>query len=300
MVKGICPKCNSIIAIDPSSTNLECPNCHEHILTESAVKSFNRTYNVLKRKAELNMVNMTDYEAAYKNYKQLFAMENTILNNLCGVILSCLYCSNMHKITIREATNALLKGSENVTISKDNVTILSDFLTKVREDSKMIVNAFAAHKEESNYALRMYETAVNEYIYYLDGYIQIFNNLDKYNVYLKEGLELLNEELSGAKKMLTKKVKVKNDTNEPHKFVGLDGKEIIDIFPNKKKAYKITLALLSVVGIGAILSITGLILATNKSIPNAVKYSVLGVGLVMFIGGYFLRHSIVDKNYKNK
>ena len=68
MKRGICNKCESLIELDETESSIECPNCHERIFTETAVKNYYRAINTYNKKGEVALLGSTNYQYAYKNY----------------------------------------------------------------------------------------------------------------------------------------------------------------------------------------------------------------------------------------
>lgn len=296
MSRGICSKCNSLIEIDPKESSLECPNCHEQIFTETAMKNFARAVTMYNKKGEVALLGSTNYPEAYKNYSQLLKLMEKDLGALINTTIARLYCSTLHEIHLKEATDILLNGSDKVEISQDNVAFLSDSLSRIRFDAKKLVDAFKQVKSESNYALNLYHQALNEYIYYLKAYLDIYDAMGELNKYFKESKELLNDEINESQKALNENVTIKNQISEKHDFYDTKHNVISDIYPNMKKMYKARMILYGVMGLGAILAIIGFIFLGMKMNP-ILTYLILGFGLAFFIGGYFIAHHLRSKNY---
>lgn len=297
MSKGICPKCQSLLEVKQNDSAFICPNCHEQILTESAIKMYERAVITYSRKGEAALLGSSNYEAAYKNYVMLLRLKENDLNALYNVVISRLYCSTLHKIYIQEATDILLKGSDKVEIGQDNISNLSTYLKKIRTSAKMIVDELSKHASESKYALNMYHVALKEYLYYLNAYISIYNALDALNQYLEESKELINEEINKCNAELQKEIAVKIENDEKHPFYDQYKKEIISVFPDNNKKYKARIFFFVLMGIGFILSITGLIMLGTGFDNVLAKYLILAIGLLFFIGGYFVQHNLRAKIY---
>ena len=159
MRRGICSRCNSLIELDEKESNFECPNCHERIFTDSAIKNYYRAVRTYDKKAEIALLGSTDYPLAFKNYSLLHELVEKDLGVLFNMAIAKLYCSNLHEIHLKEATDLILKGSDKVEIGQDNVKNLSDALIRVRKDAKKLVDAFKLVANESNYALNLYHQA---------------------------------------------------------------------------------------------------------------------------------------------
>lgn len=290
MKKAICSKCKSLIMVDQTVPTLKCPNCGEQILTETAIKYYYDTISAYRRKADIAFKQKADYETAFTSYDLLHQMVNDDLGILILLVLSKLRSSTMHSITIKEATDLLLKGSDTVEITYDNVNVLSDFFIRIREDAKIIVDAFKAQANKSQYALNQYHEALKQYEYYLKAYLDIYHALDKMNQYLKDSTELINDEIKATNSSLKEKITPEKSESTKHEFFDENGKFIDHIFKNKIKSFKLHLALYAVTGVGLILSILGLIfIATMRdNIPATVI--TLCLGLPMLFGGYFINH----------
>jgi len=297
MRKAICPKCNKLINVDEKMGLIECPECHEQIITTEGIKLYNRTVNLYKKKAEVAFLGSTEYEKAYENYSKLLSLADNVLTLLTATSLSRLYCSNLHNIYIKEATDLLLKGSDKVEINNDNVALLSEFLKKFKEDCLTIINSTARYKKDSKYSLNIYLKAVNEYIYFLKAYLDIYNSLDKLNNKFIENNIVINNELESANKLLKEKIIVNNTSESKQIYKDQKGKEIIDIFPNKKKIYSIRMCLYGSMGLGFITAIVGLILVSTNQDNKLVSGLIAAIGLALFIGSYFIGNALRRKNY---
>lgn len=296
MQKGICPKCSKLIHVDESQPMNECSECHQQIATIDSIKSYNRNVNFLKRKAEMTFLGSTEYKKSYEYYSKLLELVDNALTVLTATSLSKLYCSNLHNIHIKEATDILLKGSDKVEINNDNAKLLSEFLKKFKEDCLLIISSLSKYKSESKYSYNIYVKAVNEYLYYLNAYLEIYNAMDKLNSSFVENKDAINKEIESAKKLLKEKIKVNNDTETKQVYKNDKGKEIIDIFPNKKKIHNIRMSLYGCMGIGFITAIVGLIListSSNKLAPSLVASGGLG----LFIASYFIGNYLRRKHY---
>lgn len=300
MSKGICPKCQSLLTVNNNDSAFICPNCHEQILTTSAIKMYQRAIMAYSRKGEANLMGSSNYEAAYKNYVMLHRLKDDDLNVLYNVVISRIYCSTLHKLYIQEATDILLQGSDKVEIGQDNISSLSTYLTKIRTSSKLIVDELKKYASESQYALNMYHLAVKEYQYYVKAYLSIYEALDALNQYLEESKELLNEEINKAQIELDKKIEVKIASDEKHPFYDEFHKEINSVFPNNNKMYKTRIVFFALMGIGFVLSIIGLIMLGTGFDNVIAKYLILAIGLLLFIGGYFIQHNLRAKIYHLK
>jgi len=296
MQKGICPKCNKLIHLDESQPMNECSECHQQIATIDSIKSYNRSVNFLKRKAEMAFLGSTEYKKSYEYYSKLLELVDNALTVLTATSLSKLYCSNLHNVHIKEATDILLKGSDKVEINNNNAKLLSEFLKKFKEDCLLIISSLSKYKSESKYSYNIYVKAVNEYLYYLNAYLEIYNAMDKLNSSFVENKDAINKEIESAKKLLKEKIKVNNDIETKQVYKNEKGKEIIDIFPNKKKIHNIRMSLYGCMGIGFITAIVGLIListSSNKLAPSLVASGGLGI----FIASYFIGNYLRRKHY---
>ena len=296
MIKAICPKCNSLILVNEKDNQIKCPNCQEEIFVSSAAKLFEKAVLTSKRKAEMCLVNKSDYEAAFTHYSMFLKLCENSLVALSGATIAKLFCSNLHRVTIKDATDILLKGSDKITISEDNAHELSEFLQKMRIDAYSIVDAFKQYKEESNYAYNLYLQALNEYKYFLKAYIDIYKALDKYNKFFADKLEDLNDDVKKVDTLLKEKVNVKNPSKEKHDFIK-DNKVINDIFPSNYRMFKISIALYTAMFIGIVLAIVGIVLL-SKDVNVAVKVILVVGGMALLIGGYFINHYLREKNKK--
>lgn len=296
MRKGICPKCNELIEVDENVNPYFCPKCHAQINSIDCIKTFNRTVNALKRKGEIAFAGSTEYQKAYEAYSNLLKLADDVLVVLTSTAISRLYCTDLHHIYIREATNILVNGSSKVEINNNNAKTLSEFLKKFREDCLLIITSFSTYKTQSKYALNLYHQALEEYIYFLNYYLDIYNAMDKLNKLFVEGSDVIKEEIKKAQEKLKEKVGVSNSSEAKHDFLDINNKVVTNIFPNKKNIFITRMILYGTMGIGFILSIIGLILlSTNEN--KTVAGIVLGIGLVMFVGSYFIGHNLKSKNY---
>lgn len=296
MRKGLCSKCNHLISVDENVNPFECPECHQQINALDAIKNYNRTANTYKRKAELCFMGSTNYPKAFENYSKLLELADDMLTVLTATSLSKLYCSDLHNIYIKEATDILIKGSDKVEVNNDNVKILSEFLKKFRNDCLLIITAFSARKTTSRYALNLYTKSLNEYIYFLNSYMEIYTSLDKLNKYFAEGKDVIEEEIKKAQARLSEKVVVKNENDTKHDFYDLNNKVITEIFPNKKLIFKARMALYALMGVGFICCIVSLILLSTQE-NKLVAGILIAISLALFIGGYFGGHYLKGKNY---
>lgn len=295
MKKAICNKCNKLIRVDEKQMLVECPECHEQINSEETIKQYNRTVNLYKKRAELAFLGSTDYPKAFDYYSKLLGYAENALTVLTAISLAKLYCSNLHNVTIKEATDILIKGSDKVEINNDNVKLLSEFLKKFKEDSLLIIKSLSNYKSKSKYSYNLYLKAVNEYIYYLNAYLDIYNSLDKLNKYFVENKEMIDEAIKSANDLLNEKVNIKNNSETKIEYFNNKHKPVIDIFPNYKLIYKIRMCLYGSMGVGFILAIVGLImLSTNKGLASSL---IAGIGLAIFIGSYFAGHYLRRKTY---
>ncbi|MCQ2794089.1 MAG: hypothetical protein MJ207_01810 [Bacilli bacterium] len=297
MQKAICPKCQSVISIDEKMTAFTCPNCQEQVFTDSAIKHLAKTINAYKRRGEIALLGSSDYPKAFTLYSSLAKIVPEDLTVLLSVTISKLYCTNLHEIHIKEATDLLLKGSDKVEIGEKNASVLGEYLMRIREDINKAIEAFKLHANKSNYALNLYHTALKQYIDYLKADLSIYEALSKYRSSFLENDKVINEEIKRVNDLLKEKITVKNASNDKHDFYNAKGEVIVDIYPNTKKLYKIRMYLYGVVGLGVILSIIGLILLSVKDMNPLATYLVLGIGLTFFIGGYFVGHHLRSKNY---
>lgn len=301
MQKAICPKCQSLIEIDETMTAFSCPNCHEQVFTDSAIKNLIRAVRVYKKKGETALLGSTNYKEAFKYYSLLYEIVPEDLETLMSLVVAKLYTSTLHEIHIKEATDILLKGSDLVEINPENVYNLSEALSKIRLDIKKIVESLKAVASVSNYALNLYRTALSEYQYYLEADLSIYQALDKLNKEFIEKDELLNKEIADVKARLNEKITVKDQSNTKHDFYDDKHNVITNVFPDMSKIYKTRMVLYGVMGVGALIAILGLVfLALKDKIHPAITYVTLGVGLVLFIGGYFVGHYLRSKNYHLK
>lgn len=297
MRKAICPKCEKLINIDENAGLIECPECHQQIIGMEAIKHFNRLANVYKRNAEVAFLGSTQYQKAYDNYSKLLTLAPNILNVLTGTSLSRLYCSDLHNIYIKEATDILLKGSDNVEIGEDNAKLLSEFLKKFKEDCLLIISSTSKYKSESKYSYNIYIKAINEFIYYLNAYLDIYNSLNKFNSHFSETKDSINKELESAKKLLNEKVIIKNNSESKQEYKDEKNKPVINIFPNKKKIYIMRMCLYGTMGLGFISAIVGLILLSTNQNDKIIPSLVAALGLGIFIGSYFVGNYLRRKNY---
>ena len=296
MKKAICDKCNSLISIDESAPTTNCPNCKAQIFTDTVRKNYLNALSNYRRKADLAFTSQADYVSAYKNYKLYYNLIDDNLAALVAVAIARIRCSTVSKIFIKEAIDFVIDGSEKVEITFENVNTLNDSLGKMKDDAKRIVDTFNEVKSLSNYALNMYHDALEQYKYFLNKYLEIYQGLDKFNQYLTYNEAKLKEEISGVNKLLKEKVEVKDNSDKPHDFYNAKKEKVVEIFPKKTKFFKIHIALYIVTAIGAIMSIIGFIfLWTMKNNP-AATFSVLVIGLLFFFGGYFVNHYLTRKN----
>lgn len=295
MRKAICPKCQKLIEVDETQPTFICPHCAANELSEAAMKDYYRTVNLCSRKAEIAVKASTDYIEAYKLYSKLNYLCDTDLNILMWTVLSRIYCSNLHEIYIKDATDILVKGSVKVEINKSNVLALGDSLNKIRLDIVKILEALAYRSLESTYGLNNYHKAINEYIYFLDTYNHIYDEMGELANAFKDNKEIINDELNRAKKLLEEKIEVKNNNDVKHDYYDNKGKVTIDIFPNMKKIYKIRMILTAVTIVGALTSFVGAILASTN-VSGVAKIVTLSIGLPLFIGGYFVGHKLKSIN----
>ena len=296
MKKAICDKCNSVIIIDESDHITNCPNCKEQIFTIDAIKNFMKTVSNYRRKADLAFTSKGDYINAYRNYKSYYQLMDDNLAALMAVSISLIRCSTIKKITIKEASDFLLDGSDKVEVTYDNVNTLNDSLIKMKNDAKLVVDTFNEVKNLSNYSLNLYHEALEQYKYFLNKYLEIFKALDKFNQYLTDNETTLNEEISRVDQLLKEKVDVKNDSDAPHDFYNNKKQKVVEIFPKKEKSFKLRIFLYALTGIGAVLSIIGLVFVGTLKNNPAATYSTLVVGFLLFFGGYFVNHYLGRKN----
>lgn len=296
MKKGICDKCNSLISIDESAPMGNCPNCKAQIFTDTVIKNYMRVLSTYRRKADIAFTSQADYQAAYKNYKLYYNLLEENLAALVAVSIARIRCSTINNITIKEAIDFLIDGSDKVEITFENVNTLSDSLGKMKKDAKLIVDTFNEVKDLSNYSLKMYHDALEQYKYLLNKYLEIYEGLDKFNKHLGYNDITIKEEIADVDKMLKQNVTVKDTSDQPHDFYNAKHVKVVEIFPMKKTFFKIHIALYIATGIGAVMSIIGLIfLSTLKDNP-AATISVLVIGLLFFFGGYFVNHYLTRKN----
>ncbi|MCQ2787170.1 MAG: hypothetical protein MJ199_02080 [Bacilli bacterium] len=296
MKKAICDKCNSLIEIDESAPVTNCPNCKAQIFTDTVVKSYMRTLSNYRRRADIAFTNQADYQTAYKNYHSYYKLLDDNLAALVAVSIARIRCSTVNKITIKEAIDFIMDGSEKVEITFENINTLSESFTKMKKDAKLIVDTFNEVKDLSNYSLNMYHDALEQYKYFLSCYLKIYQALDKFNKYLADNDTSINEEISNVDKLLKEKVSVKDQSDKPHDFYNHKKQKVVEIFPAKKTFFWIHIALYIATGIGAVMSIIGLVfLSTLKDNP-AATFSVLVIGLLFFFGGYFVNHYLTRKN----
>ncbi len=296
MKKAICDKCNSLIEIDESNSMVNCPKCNEQLFTDSVIKNYYSHLSMYRHKADSAFVNLADYELAYKNYKLYYNLNDADLGALLAVSISLIRCSNFKKITIKDAIDFTIEGSEKVEITFDNVNTLNESLGKMKKDVKLIVDTFNEVKDESLYALNMYQEAIKQNIYFLKKLLEIYLGLDQFNKYLSFNESSLNGEINGLEKLLKEKINVKNNNNAPHDFYDKENKLITKIFVGKKKMFQIRKLLIVATVIGAILSVVGLILVPSLKENPVASYVVLSIGLLFFFGGYFLNHYLTRKN----
>lgn len=299
MRKAICDKCNSLIAVDESTPMTNCPNCKAQIFTDTVIKNYMRVLSNYRRKADIAFTNQADYQTAYKNYKLYYNLLEENLAALVAVPIARIRCSTVHKITIKEAIDFLMDGSSKVEITFDNVNTLSESLVKMKNDAKLIVDTFNEVKEQSNYALSMYHDALEQYKYFLTKYLEIYNGLDKFNKYLANNDTAIKEEINNVDRLLKEKVTVKDTNDKQHDFYNDKKVKVVEIFPAKKKFFRIHVALYVATGIGAIMSIIGLIFLSTLKDNVAATVSVLVIGLLLFFGGYFVNHYLTRKNKEN-
>ena len=296
MKKAICNKCNSLIVIDESDHITNCPNCKEQIFTIDVIKNFMKTVSTYRRKADLAFTSKGDYVEAYKNYKLYYRLMDDNLAALVAVAISLIRCSTVKKITIKEASDFVIDGSGKVEVTYDNVNTLSDSLEKMKKDAKLVVDTFSEVKNLSNYSLNLYHDALEQYKYFLNKYLEIYNGLDKFNKYLATTDIALKEEINGVNKLLKEKVEVKDSSDAPHDFYNAKKQKVVEVFPKKEKSFKIHILLYILTGIGAVLSIIGLVFVGTLKNNPAATYSTLVIGFLLFFGGYFVNHYLTRKN----
>lgn len=296
MRKAICDKCNTLITIDESSPTTNCPNCKAQIFTDTVTKNYLRTLSNFRRKADIAFTSQADYQTAYKNYRSYYKLLDDNLAALVAVSIARIRCTTVKNITIKEAIDFLVDGSDKVEITFDNINTLSESFVKMKNDAKLIVDTFNEVKDLSNYSLNMYHDALEQYKYFLSKYLEIYQALTKFNQYLAEKDVSLKEEIKGIDKLLKEKITVKNQDDKPHDFYNAKKQKVFELFPPKKKFFRIHIMLYIATGIGAIMSIIGFIfLSTLKDNP-AATFSVLVIGLLFFFGGYFVNHYLTRKN----
>lgn len=297
--KALCDKCNTLFTVDSTSPTTNCPHCKAQVFTETVTKNYLRTLSTYRRKADIAFTSQADYQTAYKNYKAYYHLIDDNLAALMAVSIACIRCSTVNKITIKEAIDFLMDGSDKVEITFENVNTLSDSLQKMKKDAKRIVDSFNEVKNLSNYALNMYKDSLEQYKYFLNKYLDIYKGLDKFNQYLASNDVTIKEEIADIDKLLKEKVEVKDPSNQPHDFYNDKKEKVVEIFPMKKRFFQIHVLLYIATGIGAIMSLIGFIfLWTLKNNPVAT-FSVLSIGLIFFFGGYFTNHYITRKNKEN-
>lgn len=296
MKKAICDKCNSLISIDESASITNCPHCKEQIFTDTVIKNYMRTLSNYRRRADIAFTNQADYQTAYKNYRSYYNLLDDNLAALVAVSIARIRCSTVNKITIKDAIDFLMEGSDKVEITFDNVSTLSESFAKMKKDARLIVDTFNEVKDLSNYSLSMYHDALEQYKYFLNCYLEIYQALDKFNKHLADNDVSLKEEINNVDRLLKEKVIVKDQSDKVHDFYNHKKQKVVEIFPAKKKFFRVHIALYIATGIGAIMSIIGLIfLSTLKDNP-AATFSVLVIGLLLFFGGYFVNHYLTRKN----
>ncbi|MCQ2792275.1 MAG: hypothetical protein MJ208_01995 [Bacilli bacterium] len=295
MRKAICHKCNSLIEIDESGSTTNCPNCKEQIFTDTVIKNYLKAVATYRRKADIAFSSQGDYPKAYKNYQQFYRLREDDLTALVSVAITQIRCSTINKITIKEATDFLLKGSDKIEINANNINILNDALTKMKNDAKRVVNTFNEVKDKSNYALSLYHEALKQYQYYLKAYLSIYNALNQFNQYLSMKKDDIDIEINDINKLLKEDVKVADSKKEAHDFYNDKNEKVTEIFPNKKKFFCVHIGLYVATGVGAILSILGLIFLSVK-VNQIATLVILCVGLLSFFGGYFINHYLTGKN----
>lgn len=296
MRKAVCDKCNSLITIEESSPVTNCPHCKAQIFSDTVIKNYLRLLSIYRRKADIAFTNQADYQTAYKNYKLYYNLLDDNLAALVAVSIARIRCSTVKKITVKEAIDFLLDGSEKVEITYDNVATLSDSLTKMKNDAKLIVDTFNEVKSLSNYALSMYHDALEQYKYFLSKYLEIYNGLDKFNKNLAHNDITIKEEIKDVDRMLKEKVTVKDPNDKPHDFYNDKKVKVVEIFPMKKKFFMMHIILYVITGLGAIMSIIGFVFLSTLKDQPAVTFSILVIGLLFFFGGYFINHYITRKN----
>lgn len=299
MRKAICDKCNSLITIDESTPVGNCPNCKAQIFSDTVIKNYMRVLSNYRRKADIAFTNQADYQTAYKNYKLYYNLLEENLAALVAVSIARIRCSTINNITIKDAIDFLIDGSDKVEITFDNVNTLSDSLVKMKNDAKLVVDTFKEVRDLSNYSLKMYHEALEQYKYFLNKYLEIYNGLDKFNQYLANNDVTLKEEISGVDKLLKENITVKDQNDRPHDFYNDKKVKVVEIFPSKKHFFKIHIALYIVTGVGAIMSLIGFIFLWTMRDKQAVTLPVLIIGLLFFFGGYFINHYLTRKNKEN-
>ncbi|MCQ2796528.1 MAG: hypothetical protein MJ213_04460 [Bacilli bacterium] len=297
MKKAICDKCNSLITIDESAPVTNCPHCKAQIFSDTVIKNYMRVLSNYRRRADIAFTNQADYQTAYKNYRSYYNLLDDNLAALVAVSIARIRCSTIHKITIKEAIDFLMDGSDKVEITSENVSTLSESFTKMKNDAKLIVDTFNEVKDLSNYSLNMYHDALEQYKYFLNKYLEIYQALNQFNKYLADNDVSLKEEIDNVDKLLKAKISVKDQNDKAHDFYNYKKQKVVEIFPAKKTFFRIHIALYIATGLGAVMSIIGLIfLSTLKDSNPAATFSVLVIGLLLFFGGYFVNHYITRKN----
>ena len=176
MKKAICDKCNHLIEIDESQPMNNCPNCKEQIFTDTVVKNYQRQLSVYRHKADVAFTSKANYQNAYLNYKLFYSLNDDNLAALLSVSIARIRCSNFKKIFVKEAIDFLMDGSSKVEIGEENINVLSESLTRMKDDIKLIVDTFNHVKDLSNYSLSMYHDALEQNKYFLTKYLEIYNS----------------------------------------------------------------------------------------------------------------------------